>query len=276
MRLKEALTQACDIFNSAGIENACLESDILLCHILNISRTQLYLDFYKTITPRQKEAFFTLINRRLNGEPSAYITGIKEFYGYEFNVDRRVLIPRPESELLVEKALEIADNLKNPVIADIGTGSGAIAISIALELPEAKIYAIDISEQALEVALGNCLKHGVANRIKLLKGNLLKPLSEAADIIIANLPYVKQEDIPEKSCEPAIALDGGETGTSQIEKLLPVVADKLRPNGSLLIEIGLGQAKNTTKLINSLYPDSRVEIFKDLAGIERVIWVAFK
>jgi len=276
VRLKEALAQACDILDSAGIENSRLECDILLRHILNISRTRLYLDLNKTITPRQKEAFFTLINRRLNGEPNAYITGIKEFYGYEFNVDRRVLIPRPESELLVEKSLEIADNLKNPVIADIGTGSGAIAISIALKMPEAKIFAIDISTQALEVALVNCRKHGVESGITLLEGNLLEPLPEAADIIIANLPYVRKDDIPPKTCEPAIALDGGKTGDSQIEKLLPIVTGKLRMGGSLLIEIGLGQAEHITKLINDLYPDSRVETLKDLAGIKRVIWVAFR
>lgn len=276
MRLKEALAQACDILNSTDIENARLEGDILLCHTLNISRTRLYLDLYKTITPRQKKAFFNLIDRRLNGEPSAYITGTKEFYGYEFNIDRRVLIPRPESELLVEKALEIARGLEKPIITDIGTGSGAIAISISLKLPDAKIYAIDISAQALEVAHKNCQKYGIKSTITLLEGNLLKPLPEAADIIIANLPYVKQEDIPEKTCEPAIALDGGKTGLLQIEGLLPMVSDKLRPGGSLLIEIGLGQAEHITKLINNLYPDSRVEAFKDLAGIERVILVTLK
>jgi len=276
VKLREALSQACDTLDSAGIENARLESEILLRHILNISRTQLYLDLDKIIKQRQSEDFFKLIKRRLNGEPSAYITGVKEFYGNEFNVDRRVLIPRPESELLIEKALEIAHNLKSPVIADIGTGSGAIAISISLKLPEAKIYATDFSLQALEVAHNNCLKHGVADRVTLLEGNLLEPLPEAVDIIIANLPYVKKEDMPTGNHEPAIALDGGENGTLQIEKLLSMVADKLRPGGSLLIEIGMGQAKHITELIKNPYPDTTLEVFRDLAGIKRAIRVAFK
>ncbi len=276
MRLKDALSQAYDILDSAGIQDARLESEVLLRHTLVINRTQLYLDLDKNINPEQKEAFFNLIDRRLNGEPSAYITGIKEFYGYEFNVNRRVLIPRPESELLVEKALEIAGNLKKPIIADIGTGCGAIAVSIALKLPKAKIYAIDISARALEVARYNCQKYDVADRITLLQGDLLKPLPEAADIIIANLPYVRQEDIPPKSYEPTIALDGGETGSWQIERLLPMVAVKLRRGGNLLIEIGLGQAISIINIIGSLYPDSIVETLKDLAGIKRVIRVTFK
>jgi len=269
--LKQALVKACDALDTAGIENARLEGEILLRYVLNLDRTQLYLNLNKTITTRQKKVLFSLVRFRLSGQPSAYIIGVKEFYGYEFNVDGRVLIPRPESELLVEKALEIAKNFEYPVIADIGTGSCAIAISIALKMPEAKIYAIDISKEALEVALRNCWKHSVADRVTLIEGNLLEPLPEAADIIIANLPYVKQGDIPRKTCEPVIALDGGKNGILHIERLLSKVAYKLRPGGSLLIEIGLGQAEGITEKINLLYPDSKVEILKDLAGIERVI-----
>jgi release factor glutamine methyltransferase len=276
VKLKEALALACDTLDSAGIENARLESEILVRYVFNLSRTRLYLDLDQTITPGQREAFFKLVKRRLDGEPSAYITGVKEFYGNEFNVDRRVLIPRPESELLVEKALEIASKFKNPVFADIGTGCGALAISIALKLPEAKIYATDISSQALEVAHNNCLKYSVENRVTLFIGNLLKPLPEAVDIVIANLPYVKKEDMLIGNHEPAIALDGGKNGTSQIEKLLSMVADKLRPVGNLLIEIGLGQAKYITELTKKLYPDTTVEVFEDIAGIERVIRVTFK
>ena len=140
-------------------------------------------------------------------------------------------------------------------------------------MPNSKIYSTDVSVRALEVALANCYKHNVADRVTLLKGSLLEPLPEAADIIIANLPYVKRKDIPEKICEPITALDGSKNGTLQIERLLPEVADKLRPGGSLLIEIGLGQSGFIVMRINNLYPDSKVEVLKDLAGIERVIWL---
>ena len=175
MTLNQALSQAREILTGNNIEDAPLECDLLLRHALKIDRVQLYLDLNHELSPKQGETFWHLIKRRLNGEPNAYIRGHCEFYGLDLYVDTQVLIPRPESELLVEKALFLAQNRTVSTIAEIGTGCGAIAISLALNLPKAKIYATDISAPALKVALFNCQKHGVADRICLLAGDMLNP-----------------------------------------------------------------------------------------------------
>ena len=188
MTLKQALSQARAILTASNIEDTSLESELLLRHTLQINRVQLYLDLSRELSPKQEATFWHLVERRQNGEPTAYITGHREFYGHDFYVDSRVLIPRPESELLVEKALQLAQSHPIFTMADIGTGCGAIAISLALNLPQTKIYATDISASALEVALLNCRKHGVVDRICLLQGDMLEPISEPVDLIIANLP----------------------------------------------------------------------------------------
>jgi release factor glutamine methyltransferase len=211
-----------------------------------------------------------LLERRLSGEPSAYITGHREFYGLDFRVNPSVLIPRPESELLVETALDIAKNRPLSIIADIGTGSGAIAISLALGLPRAKIYATDISAAALEVALANCRQHGVSGRVRLLEGNLLEPLPEPVDIIVANLPYVSQSELAPRF-EPPLALDGGTDGTKIIEQLCQQVGGKLKAGGWLLLEIGQGQRATVVAILHNIFPEGEIEVIPDLGGIERLV-----
>lgn len=218
MTLKQALRRARDILVESNIDDAPLEGELLLRHTLKIDRVQLYLELDKELTPQQEQTFRGLLERRLNGEPSAYITGRREFYGLDFNVSPAVLIPRPESELLVETALAIAKNRPLFTIDDVGTGSGAIAISLALELPQTVIYATDISAAALKVARLNCRKHGVSDRVRLLEGNLLEPLPEPVDLIVANMPYVRKSELNPQS-EPPLALDGGANGTESIELL---------------------------------------------------------
>jgi len=270
--LKQALTRAREILAANNIEDAHLECELLLRHSLKISRVQLYLDLDHELSPKQEETFWALIKRRLNGEPSAYITGHREFYGLDFYVDPHVLIPRPETELLVEKALYLAQNHPVSTIAEIGTGCGAIAISLALKLPEAKIYATDISAPALKVALFNCQKHKVVNRICLLQGNMLDPLPEPVDLIITNLPYVRELELPNPAnFEPLLALDGGSDGLEKIGQLCQQVKDKLRPKGCLLLEIGQGQKRAVTTFLRSLFPSSKIEVAPDLSGIDRVV-----
>jgi release factor glutamine methyltransferase len=274
LTLKQALSRARDILAKNGIEDAPLECELLLRHVLNLSRAQLYLDLDHELRHKQEEAFWHLIKRRLDGEPTAYITGHREFYGLSFYVDRRVLIPRPESELLVETALGLAQNYPLFTIAEVGTGSGAIAISLALSLPEAKIYATDISAAALEVALVNCQKHGVVDRVHLLRGNMLAPLPEPVDLIIANLPYVKQSELARMNSarfEPRLALDGGSDGIERIRQLCRRLGSKLRPSGFLLLEIGEGQGRAVTTLLHGLFPSGKIEVMPDLSGIERVV-----
>ena len=275
MTLKQALSRARGILAEKNIDDAPLECELLLRHALGISRTQLYLDLDHELSPKQEEAFWRLLKRRLNGEPTAYITGHREFYGLDFYVDPRVLIPRPESELLVEAALGLAQNHPLSTIAEVGTGCGAIAVSLALNLPQTKIYATDISAPALEVALLNCQKHGVIDRVHLLEGNMLDPVPEPVDLIIANLPYVRESELARMSparFEPLLALAGGLDGMERIRQLCRRQVDsKLHPSGFLLLEIGQGQKRAVSIFLRALFPNGKIEVMPDLSGIDRLV-----
>ncbi|MFY9812517.1 MAG: HemK/PrmC family methyltransferase, partial [Dehalococcoidales bacterium] len=183
MTRRQALERAREMLTRHKIEDAALEAEVLMAHALKITRTQLLTEPDVELKKRQEDTFKTFIKRRVKGEPNAYITGHREFYGLDFLVDNRVLIPRPETEILVEQAILHAKNYANPVIVDVGTGSGAIAVCLAKNLPAAEIYAVDISRAALKIAARNCEKHEVRDRIKLLQGNLLEPVPAAVDII---------------------------------------------------------------------------------------------
>ena len=274
MNRKEALAKAREILTDSHIDDAALEGEILLRHVLGISRAQLFTDLDSDVSPSDIKQLLKLIERRVKGEPSAYIIGNKEFYGLDFIVNRHVLIPRPETELLVEQAIRLCRNNHYSKIADIGTGCGAIAVSLAINLPSVKIYATDVSIKALDVAAQNCIKHGVKDRITLLRGDLLEPLPESVDLIIANLPYVREADIPAKgplSFEPQLALNGGERGLDKIERLCRQAGAKLNSQGSLLMEIGQGQAEDVKTILHKYFPSGLIEVQKDLAGIERVV-----
>jgi len=273
LKVKQALRRARGVLVKSNIEDAPLEGELLLRHTLKIDRVQLYLELDEELTPKQEQTFRRLLERRLNGEPTAYITGRREFYGLDFNVSPAVLIPRPESELLVETALAIAENRPLFTIADIGTGSGAIAVSLAVNLPQAVIYATDISAAALETASANCRKHGVAGRVRLLEGNLLEPLPEPVDLIVANLPYVRKSEL-NPSLEPPLALDGGADGTESIEQLCRQAGGKLKSGGSMLLEIGQGQREAVTAILHNIFPGGGIEVFPDLAGIDRVVFLS--
>ena len=274
MILKQAISHARGILNAKNVEDAILEGELLLRHALKISRVQLYLNLDYELNSEEEETFWHLLERRLSGEPIAYITGHREFYGFDFYVDSSVLIPRPESELLVEKALELVRNRTVPVIADVGTGSSAIAVSLALNLPQARNYATDISASALKVALFNCQKHRIANRIYLLQGDMLEPLPEPVDLVVANLPYVKESELPpiySANFEPLLALNGGSDGLEKIRRLCCQVSNKLNPGGYLLLEIGQGQRRAVTTFLHSLFPSAEIEVTPDLGGIDRVV-----
>ena len=274
MTLKQVLSQAREMLVANNIEDASLESELLLRHTLNINRVQLYQDLDHELSPEQEPTFWNLIKRRLSHEPIAYIIGHREFYGLDFYVNPHVLIPRPESELLVEMALSLAQNHRVTTIADIGTGCGAIAINLALHSSQTKIYATDISVSALKVALINCKKHGVVNRICLLQGDMLDPLPEPVDLIVANLPYVKKAELLRTSqaeSEPLLALNGGPDGLQKIHRLCRQINNKLHPAGYLLLEIGQGQGRAVTTLLHSLFPYAKIEVVPDLGGTERVV-----
>ena len=278
MTLRQALTRATEMLaNLEDIENPSLESEVLLKHALQIDRVKLLLEWHKELSPEKEVTFFKWIERRLQGEPIAYIIHCREFYGLDFYVDNRVLIPRPETELLVEEAIGFVQKYPLNAIADIGTGSGAVAISLAVNLSsQARIYATDISASALAVADINCRKHAVVDRITLLQGDLLDPLPEPVDLLIANLPYVQKSDLagmPFARYEPPLALDGGESGLDKVFRLCRQLKGKVRPGGCVLLEIGEGQGKAVNEFLLALFPSAAIDLIPDLARIERVVKV---
>ena len=270
MKIRELLGVTRERLSSAGIDEAGLEAELLLRHALRQDAVHFFLDFETELSSQQEQLLNTLVERRLSGEPLAYITGKREFYGLEFTVNPRVLIPRPETEHIVDKTLELVKQIPSPVIADIGTGSGVIAVSLAVNLPHARIYAVDISPKALETARDNAERHGVESRIVFLLGDLAAPLPEPVDILIANLPYVKSSDCVTRP-EPHQALDGGKYGLDVIERLCGGLKGKLKPGGWALLEIGQGQEEAVNGLLVAALPSSSIETIKDLAGIERVV-----
>jgi release factor glutamine methyltransferase len=280
--LREALQSAIQTLRRAGIADASVEAELLLGHALGMSKTQLYTEPEKSLTSAETKHLRSLVQRCLDHEPAAYILGHCEFYGIDFRIDSCTFIPRPETELLVEQAVEVAHRIshsgKQIAIADIGTGCGAIAISLALALPQAKIYATDISASALRVAEMNCRLHAVSSQVELLQGNLLEPLSQPVDMIVANLPYIKDCEFKDLSpeirkFEPTKALAGGEDGLDKIQQILEQMPGKLSHGGSFLLEIGQGQGKVVTSLIKSYFPQASIKLISDLGGIERVVKV---
>ena len=265
---------------AANLDCATTEAELLLCHVLGISKTQIYSEPEQLLSTTEINHLQHLIRRRLLHEPIAYILRCCEFYGIEFYIDHRALIPRPETELLVEEAIDFArhhfSSGNKLTIADIGTGSGVIAISLALALPQVKIYATDISASALEIANINCRRYKVDSQVELLQGNLLEPLPEPVDTIVANLPYIRNCELqtlsPEiTNFEPTLAIAGGNDGWDKIRLLLDQALGKLRPEGCLLLEIGQRQDKAVSSMINSYFPQARVELIPDLSGINRVV-----
>lgn len=279
MTIDEALHKASKTLAAHLFEEASLEAEILLMHVLSVDRAKFYTLLGEELSEGDAEVLAQLVNRRLTNEPVAYIVGHREFFGYDFHVASGVLIPRPESELLVEETLDFVRGHfpeEDPIIAEIGTGSGAIAISLALLLPKAKIYATDISAGALEIARVNCERHRVQDRVHLLEGDVLAPLPEPVDIIIANLPYIGDAELNElddeiKMFEPLEALAGGGDGLDRVRQLLVKVGEKLRPEGLILLEIGYVQRGAAASLRLLLPPVASVELVKDLGGRERVL-----
>ena len=274
MNLRQALAHARSTLADSNIEDATLEGELLLRYILEMDRAKLYADLDINLSPEQEKALNESLKRRKRGEPTPYITGHREFYGLDFIVNRNVLIPRPETELLVELAIKAARGNGVKEIADIGTGCGAIAISLAINLPQVTVYATDISPAALAVAYANCERHGVIDRVVLRHGDLLEPLKKPVDMIVANLPYVRQRDLMKNtplSYEPALALNGGTSGLDRIRTLCQQAGTRLNKPRYLILEIGEGQAKEVQAILRKTFPEALIEVHKDLAGIERAI-----
>ena len=282
MTLEEALRAAQADLAAAGIEDAWLEAEVLLRHALRLDRAQLLSRLQDALPPAQHASFQSLLRRRLAHEPTAYIIGRREFYGLELETTPAALIPRPETELLVDEvlnALAARGKGQEPcLIADVGTGNGAVAVALAAHLPAATVHAVDTSKEALALAQRNAERHGVAGRIRFHQGDLLDPLPEAVDAVAANLPYVKSADWealpPEiRRHEPRVALDGGPTGLREVERLLRQAPGHLRPGGSLVVEIGWDQGERAGTIARECLAGAVVTVKQDLAGLDRVLVV---
>jgi len=282
MTLTETLNSAAIILSTAGITNARLDAEVLLAHIIRKDRVWLITHRDDVLGDNPQQDFDDAIRRRIRREPLQHIIGSQEFWGLEFKVTPDVLIPRPETEFIIEAALAIVHKRNQQVrIIDLCTGSGCIAVSLAKELTSANVIATDASEKALAVARENARNHGVADRIRYLEGDLFDPLEELdirgqIDFIVSNPPYVRAGDMatlqPEvKDYEPLMALIAGPEGTEIAQRIIKHATEYLKKNGALIMEMGLGQAEALINMVEATGTYAKPEILKDLAGIERVL-----
>jgi release factor glutamine methyltransferase len=277
----EAIRQLEATLAAAGLAESRIEAEALVMHVLGVNRTALYMAWHEPIVSNgQRERLSAFGIRRLGREPLAYIVGHREFYGLDFLVDERVLIPRPETELLVDLAFEAARRMDRAgalTVADICTGSGAIAITLGVNLPQAAVWATDISQDALEVAAANARTHGVEQRIHFAHRDLLARLPIQFDVIVSNPPYVPLDILPtlepEVLREPSLALDGGEQGLDVIRRLLTQAARGLTDSGVFLMEFSPEQAEDIADLGAGEFGGAQVDIVRDLAGMDRFLIV---
>ena len=266
------------MLRAAGIATPALDADVLLTHVLGVSKETLYAHPDTEMSHGAMRRYRDLVERRANGEPVAYLRGFKEFYGLRFAVDPRVLIPRPETETLVDAAREVIAG-RALTLADIGTGSGAVAIAIASYEHGVHVIATDISIDALAVARENTLQNGVADRIELREGDLLAALSEPVDIVVANLPYMRDAEIDHLAgertslaFEPRVAVIAGKDGLELIWRAASDLPRVLAPHGTALFEIDPHQADQVSHLLQYAL-DGETRVISDLAGDQRVVAV---
>ncbi|NMB67426.1 MAG: peptide chain release factor N(5)-glutamine methyltransferase [Chloroflexi bacterium] len=254
--------------------DAWLEAQLLLAHALQKPRTWVLTHPENIFETGQQEQLDGLLARRLEGVPLPYLLGHWEFFGLDFTVSPEVLIPRPETEMLVEMALAWLNENPGRRAADVGTGSGCIAVSLAKSQPDLCLIATDQSTSALEIAAANASRHGVADRIQFLQANLLDGIAGPLDLVVANLPYIPSATLDElivAKFEPLSALDGGPQGLNLIEALLKDAPRWWVPGGAILLEIESGQGESAPALARTLLPRARVSLLPDLAGLPRVI-----
>ena len=278
MTLRSAWMQARSRLERAGIDDAALESEVILRHALGIDRAAFFASLEEQPDGGALRLADSLAERREQGEPLAYILGNREFYGLDILVTPAVLIPRQETELIVDGILEIGGGRADLTIADVGTGSGAIAVAAAVNLPSCRVYATDASDAALRVARDNCRMHGVERRVELRHGDLLDPLDERVDVVASNPPYVRTGEMPalgrEIGREPVQALDGGPDGLDVIRRLFEQAPMSLKPGGAMLVEIDPRQLQDVTSIAAAAFPNGLVSYRRDLSGRARIVVVS--
>jgi len=277
----EALQKAAESLSAHNVPDARLDAELLLRHVLGKDRAWLFVHMQDRLDDQAQRSYERIIDRRKLREPLQYITGSQEFWGVPLTVTPDVLIPRPETEFVVEAALKAVSGITTPVIVDLCTGSGCIAISLAKELPKARIFATDRSDRAVHVAQENARQNDVADRIRFLEGDLFEPVEEMdirgrIDVIVTNPPYVRSGDLttlqPEvRDFEPEMALVAGPEGTEVAERIIHQAPGYLKLGAPLIMEMGIGQTAALRKILESTHKFGSIEIVRDLAGIERVI-----
>ncbi|MET0690924.1 MAG: peptide chain release factor N(5)-glutamine methyltransferase [Candidatus Binatia bacterium] len=265
---------------AAGIESGRLDAELLLGHVLGMSREQLVIGASMPLSQEQWQSYESILLRRLDAEPTAYITGRQEFWSKDFRVTPAVLVPRPETECLVEIALKLAADWHEPLrILDLGTGSGAIAIALAGELPETTIFATDISHAALVLARQNAARYGVTGQIHFLQGDLFEAIRKAGakfHLILSNPPYIRRSEIAELAptvsrWEPRVALDGGPDGLEYYRRLAGSAIDYLLPSGAIIVEIGVDMGVSARALFTNAAACVDATIAQDYSGQDRIV-----
>ncbi len=265
-----------------GDDTAGLDAEVLLAHVLGRDRAWLYAHGDYRLADAERGVFENLLSRRKEGVPVPYLVGHKEFFGLDFWVTPDVLIPRPDTEILVETALRcLPPEWGQLSVADVGVGSGAISVCLAVHRPAARFVATDVSAAALQVARSNAGRHQVENRFAWVQTDLLGSLKHRFDLIVANPPYVESDRIPRLGSgdagglawEPRLALDGGRDGLDQVCRLLPMVRDHLAARGLFLMELGAGQAERVRALADKIFSGASINIIRDYAERQRVLLV---
>jgi len=278
VNIKQVLADTEKFFAGHNIENPRLDAEVLLADLLNMERINLYVNFDDPLSENELVRYRKRIIKRAKHYPVAYITGTKEFMSLVFSINENVLIPRPETELLVEEVISYCENkgIKGPNIVDVGTGSGAIMVSLGYYLSQAKIIGIDIKDETLTVAQGNIKKHELVDRLKVIKGDLLTPLIKMdknnVDIVVSNPPYISSEEMKELPAEvkkePVIALAGGKSGLKIYNDLILQSKKVLVPGGLLILEIAYNQAEAICEILKDW---DNVSVKKDYAGHDRIV-----
>jgi release factor glutamine methyltransferase len=272
--IRELLGPTREYLEGKGVPSARLDAEYLIAHVLGIPRLALYLDHDRPLEPGEVDRLRDLVRRRGRREPLAYVLGSWSFYGLELHCDARALVPRPETEILVERCLALLAGNDSPAIADVGTGTGAIALALASQLPGAGVTAIDLSPGALALAAENAEANGLTDRIELLEGDLLAPVAgRAFDLVASNPPYVAagaEVDPEVEQYEPALAVYAADGGRAIHERLAAAAQAVLKPGGHLVIEVGDGQAPWLAEHLAATGYGA-VEVTRDLRGVERVV-----
>lgn len=292
----QALGWARDALHGVGSDTPELDAEVLLAHSLGQQRAWLYAHPEHHLDPTTVDAYVALVRRRVTGEPVAYLVGHKEFFGLDFDVTPAVLVPRPETELLVEICLSrLRDQEAVHTIIDVGTGSGILAVTLAVHLPAALVVAADLSLNALALARRNAARHNVVGRVAFVRADLLEPFGSAFDVIVSNPPYLRSDEMPQHTpasgCgenrrgrrvrfpdplawEPRAALAGGRDGLRIVQRLLQTAKRRLRSGGTLVMEMGARQGPAALALAHRYFPTADIAVHRDYAGLDRALVVS--